>query len=354
MTDPRRQWGNKRHLLVDILAIGLCSTLSSGQDFEDMEDFGNDRIEWLQGFLALPNGIPDSDTFRRVFERLNPVELKNRLINWVSCERVRRGQVCIDGKTIRGSGNQEHEAYHVVSAWANEERLSLGEVETIGKGNEIKAIMQLLSLVDIKGDVVSIDAIGCQTQIAQEIRKKEADYLLALKKNQGNMYEDVEEYFENKQDLPHEGWQGPWEKDHGRIERRHVATAPADWLEGRENWQDIQTVICCTATRIIGEKETITKRYYISSLQASPERFSQLIRGHWSIENHLHWALDVTFGEDSSRVRKNNSPLNLNVLRKIAIPILHAHKVNKLSAKRKMLKAARNPDFLHRLLFEEK
>jgi len=292
-------------LLVDILVIGLCSTLSAGEDFVDMEDFGNDRIGWLKGFLELPNGIPDSDTFRRVFERINPVELKTCLTDWLDLERERQQLINIDGKTIRGSACVGQKAKHVVSAWADDIRLTLGEVEIDKKSNEIKAIPKLLDLIDVEGDVVSIDAMGCQTDIAETIREKKADYLLAVKKNQGNLYEDIVEYFDNPQGLTHSRWKGRYEKDHGRIERREIMTAPADWLDQRGKWRDIKTIVCYTCMREKGEVKSVTKQYYISSLEAEPEQFVKLIRGHWAIENHLHWALDVIFGEDANRARKD-------------------------------------------------
>jgi predicted transposase YbfD/YdcC len=322
VTDPRRSWGNKRHMLEEILVIGLCSTLSAGVDFVDMEDFGNDRIEWLKGFLELPNGIPDSDTFRRVFERVCPIELKKCLVAWLDSQREGKRLVNVDGKTIRGSTSDKHGAYHVVSAWVEEERLTLGEIKTEEKSNEIKAIPQLLELINVEGDVVSIDAMGCQIDIATAIRKKKADYLLAVKANQGTLFEDITSYFDKPEGLPHERWQGKFEKDHGRIERRKVTVAPAGWLDCAANWQDIQTIICYTCSREKNGVKTVSNRYYISSLDSTPEHFAKLVRGHWSIENHLHWALDVVFREDASRARKDNSPLNLNVLRKIAIPIV--------------------------------
>ena len=351
--DPRRQWGNLKHLLIDILVIGMCTILCDGEDFVDMEEYGNDKTEWLQGFLALPHGIPDSDTFRRVFEVVNPKELANCLRSWLDGERTRR-QVCLDGKTVCGSGNSEHVALHVVTAWAEEARLSLGELAVDEKSNEITAIPKLLDLIDVEGEVVSIDAMGCQTDIADKIRNRKADYLLAVKGNQGHLFEDIAAYFDDCDDLPHEKWRGKLEKGHGRIERRSVMTAPADWLDDRAKWHDIQTVICSIGTRITDDVEVTTKRYYISSLRAPPEKFAEQIRNHWSIENHLHWALDVTFREDQSRAKKDNSPLNLNVLRKFALPILHACKVGRLSAQKKRKKAARNPDFLNQLLFSQK
>jgi len=232
VTDPRRQWGYLRHSLVDILVIGLCSALSDGQDFVDMEEFGRDRREWLRGFLELRNGIPDSDTFRRVFERVNPAQLRKALENWLDSAREQRRLVNLDGKTIRGSGNEEHDALHVVSAWVGETRLTLGEVVVDEKSNEITAIPQLLKLIDIEGDVVSIDAMGCQTDIATAIRKKGADYLLAVKGNQALLFEDIKTYFDNPEGLPHESWRGPWEKNHGRIERRSAGTAPGELAGG--------------------------------------------------------------------------------------------------------------------------
>jgi len=232
-----------------------------------------------------------------------------------------------------------------------ETRLSLGEVVVDEKSNEITAIPKLLDLIDVAGDVVSIDAIGCQMDIAAAIRKKDADYLLALKGNQGHLLEDVTTYFDYPEGLSHEEWRGPWEKNHGRIERRSIVTAPANWLEDKAKWLDIQTIICSTSVWQVGRKETVAKRYYVSSLQATPEYFAKLIREHWSIENHLHWALDVIFREDACRVKKDNSPLNLNILRKLALPILHACKLGRMSAKHKMLKAARSPVFLDKLLF---
>jgi len=325
--------------------------MSAGVDFVDMEDFGNDRMEWLKGFLELPNGIPDSDTFRRVFERVCPLELKKSLTAWQETQRKEQRLVNVDGKTIRGSASKNHGAYHVVSAWVEETRMTLGEIKTEEKSNEIKAIPELLELIDVKGDVVSIDAMGCQRDIAAAIRKKKADYLLAVKANQGTLFEDISTYFDKPDGLPHIRWQGKFEKDHGRIERRAVTVAPAGWLDCAANWQDIQTIICYSSMREKDGVKTLSNRYYISSLDTTPEHFSKLLRGHWSIENHLHWALDVVFHEDASRARKDNSPLTLNVLRKIAIPILHACKVGRLSAHKKMLKAARNPAFLHSLLF---
>jgi len=200
LKDPRREYGNIRHKLIDILVIGLCSVVCLGEDFVDMEEFGRDREDWLRSFLELSNGIPDSDTFRRVFERVDPAALAKALNGWLECERNELGSggrnVNLDGKTICGSKNAEHKAYHVVSAWVAESGITLGELAVEEKSNEITAIPDLLDLIDVEGDIVTIDAMGCQTDIAKKIRERKADYVLALKDNQPTLQEDVRVYFD--------------------------------------------------------------------------------------------------------------------------------------------------------------
>lgn len=357
--DPRRQYGNLRHKLDEILIIGLCSIMCCGEDFDDMEDFGKDREYWLRGFLELPNGIPCNDTFRRVFERLNPHAVAKSLNAWLDdTERAGGRSVNIDGKTIRGSKSTEHSAYHVVSAWVSETHITLGELAVDEKSNEITAIPDLLDLIDVKGDIVTIDAMGCQTEIAEKIRDKGADYVLALKDNQETLHDDVKEYFEwieNEQPKSEktDRYKSRPENDHGRIETREIMTASADWLEQKNDWADIQTLIRYRCTREIGGVKTVSVRHYISSFDTTAEQFLGIIRGHWSVENQLHWMLDVVFREDDARAKKDNSPLNLNVLRKIALTALKKIAIKGSSVRRKMMKAARDPNFLARLLFEK-
>lgn len=357
--DPRRKWGNFKHKLEDILIIGLCSIICCGEDITDMEDFGHDREEWSGGFLDLPNGIPDSDTFRRVYERLEPNAVAKSLKAWLDDSRNSGGRnVNIDGKTICGSKNSGHSTYHVVSAWVEENQIALGEIATDEKSNEISAIPELLDLIDIAGDIVTIDAMGCQTDIAAKIRDKEADYVLALKDNHATLHEDVKEYFnwierEHPKSEVCDCWKSGPEKCHGRIETREVLTASSGWLECREQWRDIQTLIQYRCTREIDGVKSISVRHYISSFETSAEQFGGIIRGLWSVENQLHWMLDVVFREDNAGARKDNSPLNLNILRKIAIAILKKVSVPKLSVRRKMMKAARDPNFLLTLLSQE-
>jgi predicted transposase YbfD/YdcC len=356
--DSRRGYGNLRHKLVDILVIGLCSTICCGEDFVDMEEFGNDREDWLRGFLELPNGIPDSDTFRRVFERIEPAALAAALNAWLDYETRNGGRnVNIDGKTVCGSKNAQHDAYHVLSAWVAENAITLGELAVEAKSNEITAIPDLLDLIDVEGDIVTIDAMGCQTDIAKKIRDRKADYVLALKDNHRTVHEDVREYFdwierEKPKSEEYEVWKGNPEKCHGRIETRKILVASVDWLEDKAAWKDLCKIIRYQCTREINGVKTVSNRHYISSFDTTAENFGEIIRGHWSVENQLHWMLDVVFREDGARARKDNSPLNLNVLRKIALSALKKVSAGRLSIRKKMMKAARDQSFLATVIFQ--
>ena len=361
--DPRRAWGALRHKLLDILVMGLCSITVRGEGFDEMEDLGKAWESWFRKFLELPHGIPDEDTFRRVFERVNPAQLMECLQSWLSERSLAGGrQVNIDGKTLRGSGKAEaHKALHMVSAWVNEKNLTLGQLATEERSNEIPTIPLLLDTIDIRGDTVTIDAMGCQSEIAQKIRSKKADYVLAVKENQPILYEEIKEYFvyldEGKgvRELPEDIWESDLEKDHGRIERRRIrSVSDIGFLSGKKQWKDIKSIIEYRSHRTVEGKTTITDRYYISSKDSCAAEFAQIIRNHWSIENKLHWALDVSFGEDRCRARKDNSPKNLTVLRKIALGRLRATDAGKrVSLKRKMFRASLNPDFLQKILFGE-
>jgi len=354
--DPRRQWGNLRHKLVDILIIALCAVIIREDEFDAMEDWGLEREEWLTGFLELPNGIPDKDTFRRLFERIEPRAFLGSLNAWLYPQATSGGrEVNIDGKTLRGSGKEgEHKALHVVSAWVGEQNLVLGQLATDEKSNEITAIPQVLDMIDIKGDVVTLDAMGCQRAIAFKIREKGADYLLAVKENQRMLYENTRDYCDYLDSKEGQGevvdcWHSEVEKDHGRIEMRSITVITRlDWLEERTVWKDLAAVIRYRCSRTMGDQTTVTDRYYISSMSATAQTFASLIRNHWSIENKLHWSLDVLFREDASQVKKDRAPENLNILRKIALARLRATPVAQkhFSTKRKSIKAAINPQFL--------
>ncbi len=351
ITDTRRQWGNLRHKLVDIVFIGLVSVICGGTDFEHMEDTGYGKLEWFRQYLELPNGIPDSDTFRRVFERIDPKEMGDVLREVVD---VTGSTVAIDGKTIRGSGNEDHSAYHVVSAWVAEHQITLGQLATEEKSNEITAIPELIDMLDIEGSTVTVDAMGCQKQIAAKIREKGADYVLGLKGNQPALLSDVKLYFESEISS-HTG--KSLEKDHGRIEQReYYLETGISWLAQRKEWAGLNGIglVKTSVTSLKTGEVTEESRYFLTSL-TDVHKFADAVRKHWSIESQLHWQLDVTFGEDGARARKDNSPLNLNILRKQALSLLNSANMGKrVSLRRKMYRAAMDNEMLRRVVFGEK
>lgn len=351
MKDPRRtDRGNIRHKLEDIIIIGLCTLICNGSDFADMEEFGKERQEWLSQFLELPNGIPDSDTFRRVFERMNPEALSECLYDWLSCSREEGMVVAIDGKTICGSSNESHRAYHVVSAFAAENQLTLGEITIDEKSNEITAVPELLDSLNISGSIVTGDAMSCQKKIVKKICEGDADYVIALKENQPGLFENVTLYFEHFSDeMPAFVTK---DKDHGRIEiREYRLLKDLSWLPEAAHWAGLRSVGMVTSRVTKNGKTSIESRYYISSLDCL-DRFSYAVRKHWAIENQLHWCLDVIFDEDSSRARKDNSPLNLNVLRKTALGLCrNADMGKRVSLQKKRFRASLNPDVFLSILF---
>jgi predicted transposase YbfD/YdcC len=364
INDPRRtKYGNIRHKLIDIIVIAFTATLCGYEDYEEMEELGRLKLDFFKSFLELPNGIPDESAFRRVLQCLNPRELQEGLENWLIDIKARKKEegggarlVNIDGKTIRGSG------FHVVSAWIGEHGLTLGQLTTEEKSNEIKAVPKLLDSLDVRGDVVTADAMSCQKEIAKKIREKGADYALAVKENQKGLYEDIKDYFEGMEsgeirEMPEDVWQGEEERGHGRVEKREIRTVTGlDWLGSREAWEGLTTIVQYRTFRKEKGKETVqTDRYYISSGDFSADEFLKYIRGHWSVENQLHWMLDIVFREDECRVRTGNAALNLNILRKMALHRLKKMRVEKkrVSAKRRMMYAALDSDFLYEALFSE-
>ena len=359
ISDPRRtSYGNIRHKLVDIIIIGLCTIICLGEDYNDMEAFGVEREAWLRTFLELPNGIPSSDTFERVFERINPKELSECLYDWINCEREKRSIVAIDGKTIRGSGNSKHKAYHVVSAFVAENQLTLGEIAVDEKSNEITAVPELLDLIDVEDAIVTADAMSCQKEITAKIGKCKADYVLALKDNQPSLKQDAADYFLSARQAPAlysdiETIQ-TLDKDHGRIEKREYSLiTDISWLEGREDWTNLRALGMVRSEIDTNGSIASDTRYYITSLTDVSE-FAYAVRKHWSIENQLHWNLDVIFREDASRSRKDNAPLNLNVLRKVALFLANQVKSKKWSKKKMMFRAAMNPQIMLDFLFPPK
>ena len=350
INEPRRTYGNIRHKLEDIIIIGLCTVICGGEDFVDMEAFGRSRKDYLAKFLELPNGIPDSDTFRRVFEKIEPSELSSCLINWITVEREKRGVIAIDGKTIRGSGNAQHKAYHVISAFVAENQLTMGELTVEEKTNEITAVPELLDLIDVEGAIVTADAMSCQKKIVEKVTAKKADYTIGLKQNQPVLYQDTEDYFkEFYEKLPSKVTN---DKGHGRVEKReYKLLTDISWLEQKDEWCGLKALGMVKST--ITEKDETHEfiRYFITSL-TDLEEFADSVRKHWFIENQLHWCLDVIFREDASRARKDNSPLNMNILRKTALNLVSQAQYKRISKKKLMFRAALEPELFLSILFE--
>jgi len=356
--DPRRE-RTRLHQLVDILVIAVCATLCAAETWEEIAEFGQAKESWFKKFLALPNGIPSHDTFRRVFLRLNPRKFQESFLVWVrSVAQLSAGEVVsLDGKQVRGARTADgKEGLRMVSAWASEQRLVLGQLKTAEKSNEITAIPLLLELLELKGCIVTIDAMGCQTAVAGQIISQEADYVLSLKGNQGRLHEEVAEYFawarrSNFQDLEYD-YCATLEKDHGRIEgRRCWVTEDTGWFTEHAEWAGLRSFIMVEAEReVVGHAASVERRYFISSLPADAQQALRAVRGHWQVENSLHWVLDVAFHEDACRTRTGHAPENLATLRHIAVNLLKQERSCKLGIKSKRLKAGWNESYMLKVL----
>jgi predicted transposase YbfD/YdcC len=361
--DERRQWGNLRHKLIDILVIAFTAILCGRKDYGEMEEYGKFRHDFFKGFLELPNGIPDELTFGRVFRWLKPKALGAALRGWlISIEKADGRVINIDGKTIRGSaGGDGQKARHILSAFVAANGLAIGQVKTEEKSNEITAIPELLDSIDIENSVITADAMGCQKKIAAMIVKKNADYVLAVKENHPALHKDIKEYFEwhdtaaEARDDGVEFFEMGYDGGHGRIERRQIwAAKDVKWLLPSEKWAGLKRIIRYRCFREIKGKRSVEDHYYISSLEESAERLGEIIRGHWAIENNLHWMLDFIYDEDGCRVRKGHAPENLNIMRKLALAkIKTAGPDSKLSVKKRMFKALVDENYLRLLLFGE-
>jgi predicted transposase YbfD/YdcC len=358
LTDPRID-RSRLHELLDIIAIAICAVVAGADSWDDIEDFGNAKITWLETFLELPNGIPSHDTFRRLFERLDPAEFQKGFLGWIEAlhEATERQVIAIDGKTLRRSFDRAKgkSALHLVHAWATANHLLLGQVAVDQKSNEITAIPKLLEMLWISGAIVTIDAMGCQKEIARTIRDRKADYVLALKANHGRLYEQVVAFWDGTcaglRKGPDIGYHREWSRGHGRDEaRRCWATSDLDWLEGRQEWEDLKSVVIVEAERFIGDKLSVETRYYLSSLANDAEVLNGAVRSHWGVENSLHWVLDVTFDEDRSRIKKENAPENFGLLRRLALCLLKKESTSKRSIKGKRLRASWDEGYLQRIL----
>jgi len=357
--DPRVE-RTKLHSLIDILVIAVCATVCGADNWEDIAEFGEAKREWFATFLELENGVPSHDTFRRVFILLDNIELKTLFVDWIS-SAVSLGKgslISIDGKNLCGSKEpiKGKKALKVVSAWASEQSVVLGQVKAEEKSNEITAIPELLKIIDIAGCIVTIEAIGCQKEIVKEIVEKGADYVVSLKGNQGNLHKEIKDYLDWAERIGFKEMTSDYcrtlEKGHGRIEERRCwVTEEVGWLKEKENWKNLTSVIMVEARReVIGKEKTMERRYFISSLTANAEEALRCVRGHWAIENQLHWCLDIGFREDDCRVREAKSAENLATLRHIGINLLKQETSCKRGIEAKRKKAGWDDSYLLKVL----
>ncbi len=355
LKDPRRAH-RRLHLLQDIIVIALCAVIAGAQDWQEIETFAHKRLDWLRRFLELPHGAPSHDTFERVFNRLKPQAFQTCFRQWVRAitEALRIRHVAIDGKTLRGSGSAKLGPLHLVSAWASAQRLSLGQVAVDEKSNEITAIPALLELLDIKGALVTIDAMGCQKEIAAQVVAGGGDYALAVKDNQPHLLEDIQARFEWALDrdlagVEHDTYEAR-ERGHGREEYRcYTVLYGTEGIRHHEEWAGLAAIGMCYSERTVDGETTAEARHFIGSKRASAKYYGTGLRNHWGIENSLHWQLDVTFAEDRNRVTRRNAAENLALLRRLTLSLLQAHPA-KLSIAKKRFAAALDPDFLEEIL----
>jgi predicted transposase YbfD/YdcC len=357
--DPRIE-RNKAYPLIEVIVITILAVMAFAEGWEDIETYGLAKQAWLKKFLPLVNGIPKHDVYRRVFCRLHPAAIEQCFMAWVRDikQDIDREVIAFDGKTVRGSFNSgmETSALHLVSAWATRNRLVLAQVKTEDKSNEIKAIPILLELIALKGCIVTIDAMGCQYKIADQIIAAQADYVFSLKENQQTLYQDVSEYFcglDFSHPEPDILTESTFDVDHGRIERRsHAVSGNTAWLiERHRAWKTIKSFGVIESIRETPQKTSVERRYYISSLLPDPKLFATAVRAHWGIENSLHYVLDVAFREDASRIKTGCAPENWACFRKIAQTVARSDKQSKDSMKSRVKQMAWSDDYLERLLF---
>jgi len=356
LEDPRCDT-NKLYPVDEILLLTLSAVICGAEGWQDAEDFGECKLSFLRSFLPYEHGIPSDDTLRRFFRAIDVEAFQGMFIEWVNSLEVSidTGVIAIDGKTLRRSGDNDKKALHMVSAFASEARIVLGQQKTDEKSNEITAIPALLELLDIAGSIISIDAMGCQKNIAKKIKDKGGEYVLALKGNQGSLHEDIRLFFEDsllQEDvLYHEETDG----GHGRIEvRKCIATDDIRWLKERHDWPGLTSIVKIVSAVERKGKQSTDMRYYITSLSAKPKKILASIRSHWAIENSLHWVLDMSFNEDQSRIRKENAPENMAVIRHVALNMIRSVKKDRQSIKGLRKQAGWNDSTLKIILQQQK
>lgn len=367
ISDPRVD-RTKDHDLIDILVIAMCALLCAAESFNDMEDFGKAKENWFRSFLKLRNGIPSHDTFNRVFAAIDPKEFLECFLRWTQSLRQAVAQeiVALDGKALRRALNRQESPQYVVSAWAESNNLVLGQLKVDEKSNEITAVPELLRVLELAGCIVTLDAMGCQKKIAKEIIEADADYVLALKGNQETVHAEVKSFLdatlEERQKRRPKGAAMPraaanlqqletLEKDHGRLEtRRYYQSTELDWFADRAKWEGLRSVGMVEAVRQVDGKTTTERRYYLSSLGLDVATFARAVRGHWGVENKLHWVMDVCFREDQSRARTGYAAENLATLRRLALNLLKRERTRKRGIRGKQLNASWDHAYLLKLL----
>lgn len=351
--------GKTNHNLIEIIALAICAIVGGCDNWTEIEIFCEGKLDWFKKFLVLKNGIPSHDTFGRVFSLIDSIQFRECFIKWINAiHKTSKGEIiAIDGKTVRRSFDRPNKksAIHMVSAWASNTGLVLGQTKVNEKTNEIKAIPVLLDLLMIKGCIITIDAMGCQKEIAKKIIDKEADYVFSLKGNHGDLHDDIKFFFndciKNNFKTIDNDYYKTFDNDHGRLEtREYWVTDYINWINGKKNWKGLRTIGIVKAVREINNKKTEEIRFFISSLEKNAKKFAKAVRGHWGIENSLHWVLDVSFNEDQSRIRKDNAPENFVVLRHIALDMLKQEKIFKKGIKSKRMKACVDQNYLEKVI----
>lgn len=355
LKDPRVV-GRSRHLLVDIIVLAICGVIADCDDWSQTVLFAQKRLTWFKRFLQLPNGVPSRHTFERVFDKLQPRAFQGCCLAWLRAvsDVLAIGHIAIDGKTLCGSAGSKWGALHVVSAWATQANLTLGQVAVDSKSNEITAIPPLLELLDLHGALVTIDAMGCQKEIAREIVSRGGDYLLAVKGNQEHLLQDVQDTVERalNDQVPKDKvlQHNTTEAGHGRDENRsYVVIHDVTGIRERVAWAKLKTVAMCCTERTVQGKTTAEVRFYVSSRKLGVRAFAKAVRGHWRIENNLHWQLDISFHEDNSTIHKRHAAENVALMRKLALSLLKQNPV-KHSIARKRKAAALDHDFLAEIM----
>ena len=349
----------KLHSVEEILLLPFCGMIAGCDSWNDLELFGKTKLDYLKRYLPYANGVPSDDTLRRFFRVLDPDTFEQCFIDWVRSFQldITNKVVAIEGKTARRSFDGDNRPLHLISAFVSELGMTLGQLKTADKSNEITAIPELLTLLDLSGAIVTLDSMGCQTKIVERIVEKEADYVIGLKGNQGTLNDDVRLFFKNKPIATRFQLDTSVDKGHGRLETREcTVTEEIQWLRARHpNWKKLNSVIEIQSQREIKGEVATEKRYYLSSLPAQPEQISQAVREHWGVENQLHWVLDIVFADDQCRIRKGNAPRNIAIVKKTVLNLLRIIKKTKprvsLKAMRKL--AGWDYDFLDSVLMAQ-